>query len=208
VIDTDGVLSIGKLPSVGDDKAITKAEVLALRLASLAGIAAAEAHVVNSDGVDVALIRRFDRQDGRRWLYASAGTMLQVDAADPEPHTYTEIVDALRRYGDAPDRDSAELWRRIAFSILITNVDDHLRNHGFLHVAEGRWRLSPAFDVNPFPDRVREFKTWISEESGPEMRIEALWEAADYFRLTTAAAAAILQQVECAVSRWQEVEPR
>ena len=64
--------------------------------------------------------------------------------------------------------DIEEPWRRIAFSILTTNVDDHLLNHGFLHVGRGQWRLAPAFDVNPFPDRVRTLKTWISEESGPE----------------------------------------
>ena len=55
----------------------------------------------------------------------------------------------------------------MAFSILITNVDDHLRNHGFLHVDREFWRLSPAFDINPSPDRVRELKTWISEERRP-----------------------------------------
>ena len=63
---------------------------------------------------------------------------------------------------------AASVWQRIAFSILIDNVDDHLHNHGFLYVAADQWRLSPAFDVNPFPDRVRELKTWITEETGPK----------------------------------------
>ena len=58
----------------------------------------------------------------------------------------------------------------MAFFILITNVDDHLHNHGFLHASHGQWRLAPAFDLNPFPDRVRELKTWISEETGPDHR--------------------------------------
>ncbi len=205
VIEADGSLAIGKFPSVGDTTAQTKAEVLALRLAARAGIRAAQARIESSDGIDVAIVRRFDRIGPRRLLYASAATMLQAEPSDTSAHTYTGIVDALRRFGDQPRDDAAELWRRIAFSIMITNVDDHLRNHGFLHVAAGRWRLSPAFDINPFPDRVREFKTWISEESGPDMRIEALWAAAPYFGLNESTAAVILGEVEAAVASWREV---
>jgi HipA-like C-terminal domain len=76
--------------------------------------------------------------------------------------------------------DIEELWRRIAYSILITNVDDHLQNLGFLHVERGLWRLAPAFDINPFPDRVRELKTWVSPEAGPEATIEALMSVVAY----------------------------
>jgi serine/threonine-protein kinase HipA len=90
---------------------------------------------VDSDGSPVALIRRFDRaDDGGRLMYISAATMLGVDTGDDSEHTYTEIVDALRQHGFRPQADIEELWRRIAFSILITNVDDHLHNHGFLHL--------------------------------------------------------------------------
>ena len=96
-------------------------------------------------------------------------------------HAYTEIVDALRMHGAAPQADTEDFWRRIAFSILITNVDDHLRNHGFLHVDLGQWRLAPGFDINPFPDRVHELKTWVSEDAGPEATIEALMSALPYF---------------------------
>jgi serine/threonine-protein kinase HipA len=118
-------------------------------------------------------------------------------------HAYTEIVDALRMHGAAPQADTEELWRRIAFSILITNVDDHLRNHGFLHVDRGQWRLAPAFDVNPFPDRVRELKTWVSEDAGPEATIEALMSALPYFRVAAPRAREMLREVEHAVSQWR-----
>ena len=100
---------------------------------------------------------------------------------------------------------SGSLWRRIAFSILITNVDDHLRNHGFLHVDRGQWRLAPAFDVNPFPDRVRELKTWVSEDAGPEATIEALLSALPYFRIAAPRAGEILREVEHAVAQWRPV---
>ena len=137
-------------------------------------------------------------------MYVSAATMLGAEPGDPGEHAYTELVDALRQNGAAPAADIGELWRRIAFSILITNVDDHLMNHGFLHVERGLWRLSPAFDINPFPERVRELKTWVSEEAGPEATIRALMSVAPYFRLTPARAKAILAEVENSVGAWRE----
>jgi serine/threonine-protein kinase HipA len=113
-------------------------------------------------------------------------------------------VDAIRQHGATAQADIEELWRRIAFSILITNVDDHLHNHGFLHLHHGQWQLAPAFDLNPFPERLRELKTWISEETGPEASIDALMSVIAYFRLPLQKAKQILREVEAAVSRWRE----
>lgn len=205
VLDDDGRLAIGKFPSVQDTRAVTKGEVLAMQLARRAGIDAAETRLVDSAGVPVALVRRFDRAaDGRRLLYASAATLLGVEAAAGAEHFYTEIVDALRVHGAAVQKDSDELWRRIAFSILITNVDDHLHNHGFLHVERGLWRLAPAFDLNPFPDRARELKTWVSADTGPEATIEALLSVTPYFRIPLPRAKAILRDVAAAVATWRD----
>ena len=205
VVDDDGQLSIGKFPSISDERAVTKGEVLALCLAKSAGITAAAARVVDSDGVPVALIRRFDRAPaGGRLVYVSAASMLGAEASDPGEHAYTELVDVLRTSGAAAQVDIDELWRRIAFSVLITNVDDHLHNHGFLHVERGKWRLAPAFDLNPFPDRVRELKTWISDQGGPEATVEALMSVAPYFRVPVARAKAMLGDVERAVAGWRE----
>lgn len=206
LVGEDGTLFIGKFPSVGDERAVTKGEVLALTLAQRAGINAAAARIIDSDGIPVALIRRFDRETGGgRIPYLSAASMLGAEPGDHGEHSYTELVDVLRQNGSSPKADSEELWRRIAFSILITNVDDHLLNHGFLHVDHGLWRLAPAFDINPFPERVRELKTWISEQTGPEASIEALFSTIDYFQLTLKKAQSILSEVESAVSRWREV---
>lgn len=206
VIGEDGALAIGKFPSIADQRAVTKGEVLALRLAKKAGINAADARIVDSEGAPVALIRRFDRdRNGQRIMYMSAATMLGVEVTEPDEHSYTEIVDAIRVHGaDAPS-DIEELWRRIAFSILVTNTDDHLRNHGFLHEDRAFWRLAPAFDINPFPDRSRESKTWISEETGPDMSIEALMSVIRYFRLTEQRAKEILGLVWAAVESWRKV---
>jgi serine/threonine-protein kinase HipA len=198
-------LAIGKFPSVNDERAVTKGEVLAMQLANAAGLQVAEARVVDSDGVPVALIRRFDRfLNGGRIPYVSAATLLGVDPASSQEHFYTEIVDALRVNGATPQSDIEELWRRMAFSVLITNVDDHLHNHGFLHANRGQWRLAPAFDINPFPDRAREMKTWISEETGPEATIEALLSVIPYFQISEERAAEILLKMEYVISRWRE----
>ena len=205
VVDEDGRLLIGKFPSVNDERPVTKGEVLAMTLAKAAGICAAETRLVESDGLPVALIRRFDRTAaGKRIMYVSAATLLGTDSDEPRDHFYTEIVDAIRVHGADSRTDIEELWRRMAFSILITNVDDHLHNHGFLHVNHGQWRLAPAFDVNPFPERVRELKTWISEETGPEATIEALLSVIAYFRIPLVRARAILGETERAIARWQD----
>ncbi|MGX5805504.1 type II toxin-antitoxin system HipA family toxin [Bradyrhizobium sp. Arg314] len=205
VLDDDGRLAIGKFPSVADERSVTKGEVLAMILARKAGIDAAEARLIDSDGAPVALIRRFDRTpNGNRLMYVSAATMIGAERGDAGEHSYTELVDALRQHGSQPAADIEELWRRIAFSILITNVDDHLHNHGFLHVDRGQWRLAPAFDINPFPERVRELKTWVSEETGPEATIDALMSVIAYFRISRDRAREILGQVEGAVARWRE----
>jgi serine/threonine-protein kinase HipA len=206
VVDDDGRLAIGKFPSVKDERPVTKGEVLAMQLAKTSGLRVAEARLVDSDGVPVALIRRFDRTDDRgRIPYVSAATLLGADPADSQEHSYTEIVDALRMHGADVQLDLEELWRRMAFFVLITNVDDHLRNHGFLHVSHGQWRLAPAFDLNPFPDRVRELKTWISEETGPEATLEALLSVLSYFQISQARAMEILGRIEQALSQWREV---
>lgn len=205
VVDDDGRLAVGKFPSVQDERPITKGEVLAMQLAKASGLQVAETRLVDSDGVPVALIRRFDRTNtGGRIPYVSAATLLGVDPAGAQEHFYTEIVDALRIHGADAQSDIEELWRRMAFSVMITNVDDHLRNHGFLHARRGQWRLAPAFDLNPFPDHVRELKTWISEDTGPEATVEALLSVIAYFRISRARANKILSRIEGAVSQWRE----
>ncbi|HEX3625421.1 MAG TPA: type II toxin-antitoxin system HipA family toxin [Verrucomicrobiae bacterium] len=205
VVDDDGQLAVGKFPSVKDERAVTKGEVLAMQLARTAGLRVADARLLDSDGAPVALIRRFDRTiEGGRIPYVSAATLLGVDPDGSREHAYTEIVDALRIHGADVQADIEELWRRMAYAVLITNVDDHLRNHGFLHANRGLWRLSPAFDLNPFPDRVRELKTWISEETGPEATVAGLLSVLPFFRIPRTRANAMLSQIVHTLSRWRE----
>lgn len=204
VVEEDGWLAIGKFPSLGDMRSVTRGEVLALKLAAQAGINAAQARIVQLDDAPVAVIRRFDRdaKDGRI-PYQSAASFLQ--ASREEDRSYFEIADAIRAHGQAPTRDMQQLWRRLVFNLLITNVDDHLQNHGFLHVERGLWRLAPLFDVNPFPDKDRESKTWLSERDGPITDIQMLLARSRYFALNRDLALAVLDEVHGAVSNWRVV---
>ena len=204
MVDKDDRLAIGKFPSVGDACSVTRGEVLALKLASQAGIDAAPARIVQFDDVPVAVIRRFDRDDADgRIPYQSAASLLQ--ASREEDRSYIEIADAIRTHGYTPTQDVQQLWRRLVFNLLITNVDDHLQNHGFLHVERGLWRLAPAFDVNPFPDKDRESKTWLSEQDGPITDVKMLLARVDYFALDADKALAILAEVHAAVSDWRRL---
>jgi serine/threonine-protein kinase HipA len=204
ILDEDGWLAIGKFPSVGDIRSVTRGEVLALKLASKAGIDAAHARIMELDNAPVAIIRRFDRDSAYgRIPYQSAASLLQASREDD--HSYTEIADAIRTYGHSPTEDVRQLWRRMLFNLLITNVDDHLQNHGFLHVEKGQWRLAPAFDINPFPDKDRESKIWLSEQDGPITDLLVLMARCAYFALSHEQAIRILAEVYSAVAGWRRV---
>ncbi|WP_454874097.1 type II toxin-antitoxin system HipA family toxin [Paraburkholderia xenovorans] len=204
ILDEDGQLAIGKFPSINDDRSVTRGEVLALHLAAAAGITVAQSRIVMSEEIPVALVRRFDRvTNGGRIPYLSAGSMLQ--ASRQEEHAYTQIADCIIARCADPKRDLEELWRRLVFNLLITNVDDHVQNHGFLHVEHGLWRLAPAFDINPFPDKDPELKLWLNEDYGPVDSIEAVMNEARYFRLSADEAKRILGEVRNAVGDWKRV---
>ena len=88
-----------------------------------------------------------------------------------------------------------ELYRRILFTILVSNTDDHLKNHGLLHVGRGRWMLAPAFDINPQPYRRRHLETGISDLSGNVASIEAALEASPFFGVDRDSAADALSRM-------------
>jgi serine/threonine-protein kinase HipA len=204
VVDRTGRLSLGKFPSVNDEHDVTRAEVLAMHLARRAGIEVASARIEEMQKMPVAVIERFDRTpDDLRIPYLSAASLLQASAN--EERSYFDIADAIRAHGVNPAADVRQLWRRLVFNLLITNVDDHLHNMGFLHVQKGLWRLAPAFDLNPFPGRTHESKTWLSEEDGPITAVSDLMARASYFSLDSGEALAVLAEVVHAVSQWKAV---
>lgn len=202
MLDRDGSLALGKFPSLHDQRQVERGEVLASRLALQAGIDAAPARIALVSGTAVAVIKRFDRSaDGGRIPYLSAASWLQ--ASRHEDRSYAEIADLIRARCADPRVDLHELWRRLVFNLLITNVDDHLQNLGFLHLGGGQWRLAPAFDMNPFPDKDRESKTWLSQALGPITSLEMLMGQAAYFKLSPAQARSVLAKVHLAVRDWR-----
>lgn len=204
VLEEDGALALGKLPSVQDERSVVRCEVLAMKLVAHAGCRAAAARAIEIEGTEIAVIRRFDRTyDGGRIPYLSGGSLLQ--ARRDEDRAYTELADAIRRVSPAPTGDLEELWRRLVINLLVTNVDDHLWNVGFLHVGEGKWRLAPAFDVNPFPDKARESKTWLSEASGPVTSLGQLLAEASYFGLARSAAEDAAAGIAVKIAEWREI---
>jgi serine/threonine-protein kinase HipA len=204
LIDENGALAIGKFPSVKDERSIVRAEVLALRLVAHAGSVPAAARATTIDKVDIAVIQRFDRvTEGTRIPYISGGSLLQ--ARRDEDRAYTELADAIRRISAAPADDLRELWRRLVINLLITNVDDHLWNVGFLYAGDGKWRLAPAFDVNPFPDKDRESKTWLSEASGPITSLEQLLSEAPYFGFTRTEAENTAGGIAIKLADWRKL---
>jgi serine/threonine-protein kinase HipA len=155
-------------------------------------------------GRAVLLTRRFDRLDGRRIPFLSAMAML--GAKDGDVGSYPEMVDALARHGAQAKKDAQALYRRVAFNVLVSNVDDHLRNHGFLRVDRSGWTLSPAYDLNPVPAdlKARVLSTNIDLEEAT-CSIDLLEASAEYFALTLADARSILKEVAVATSSWRQV---
>jgi serine/threonine-protein kinase HipA len=202
VIDRDGQLAIAKFPQHGDLIPATQWEAVALALAADAGIATPEWRMEDAAGRAVLLLRRFDRVNAQRIPFLSAMSML--DAEDNEPRSYLEIADALRRYGARPEEDCAQLWRRIVCSVLISNTDDHLRNHGFLYDPAGGWRLAPAYDLNPVPLDIkpRVLTTMIDEADGTAS-LDLAFEVAAHFGLKPGKARAIAGEVGAAVKGWR-----
>ena len=158
-------------------------------------------------GRRILILRRFDREGSHRVPFLSAMSML--DARDNERRSYLELADALRSHGAAARSDLVELWRRVVFSVLISNTDDHLRNHGFLYEIGQGWRLSPAYDLNPVPTDVspRVLTTYIDEFDGTASLDQAL-ATAEYYGLGAKQARRIAGAVGKAVSDWREVAAR
>jgi serine/threonine-protein kinase HipA len=127
-----------------------------------------------------------------------------IGAVDREEHSYMEMADALRRHGAKAQADMHALWRRIVFSILISNTDDHLRNHGFLYEGPAGWRLSPAYDLNPVPVDIkpRVLTTNITEDDGTASLALAM-EVAEYFELKKDEARAVAAEVAAATAAWR-----
>lgn len=198
-------LWIAKFPSASDSKDIGGWEMVAHTLARNCGINVAEARVEKFvSPYHTFLVKRFDRNKSERIHFASAMTMLgYTDGANADSGaSYLEIADFISKNGAKVKEDLEELWKRIVFSISVSNTDDHLRNHGFILTEKG-WILSPAYDINP-----NELGTGLSlniSDNDNSLEYDLALEVAEYFRLKRDKAEQIIKDVKSKVSEWKTV---
>jgi serine/threonine-protein kinase HipA len=205
VIDKTGNLWIAKFPSASDGKDIGGWEMVVHDLAVGSGINVAEAKIEKfSNKFHTFLVKRFDRKQNERVHFASAMTLLGYnDRTDFNAGaSYLELANFLITNGVTVKKDLEELWKRIVFSICVTNTDDHLRNHGFILTEKG-WALSPAYDINP-----NETGTGLNlniSETDNSLNFDLAIEVAEHFRLDKNKAKKIVTSIKDKVRNWKYV---
>ncbi len=204
IADKKGDLWIAKFPSRNDTTDKAKWEFLAYTLAKSAGINFSESKIKKVSGnYHTFFTRRFDRQNGERVHFTSAMTMTgnNEDTIREDRASYLDLALFIQDHSGNFKEDLTELWRRIVFSIAVSNTDDHLRNHGFV-IHNGAWRLSPAFDINPSIDK-EELALNIDENSGA-LEFDLALSVIEYFRLQRKEAESILSNVREVVRNWEK----
>jgi serine/threonine-protein kinase HipA len=129
-----------------------------------------------------------------------------VRTQDGDHCSYPELVDILTQYGAEASTDAQQLYRRMVFNVMISNVDDHLRNHGFLWKGPGGWTLSPVYDLSPPPIDVHQ-RIWTTNIGLDDATcdLDLVLSVAEYFGLAPDAAKAIIKAVAAATATWREV---
>ncbi len=200
----DHSLWIAKFPSRHDQYDAGAWEQVTHELAKMCQLNVPESRLeCFSDTGSTFLVKRFDRRAGRRIHFSSALALLGKKDGESSGSSYLELVKFLTAHGASARSDLKELWRRIVFSMAVSNTDDHLRNHGFLLTPNG-WSLSPMFDVNPNPrGNVLSMNVTLNDSGiDPDLAIEA----ASYFGLKKDEAAEEANQILSTVGRsWRPI---
>ena len=204
VRDTDGSLLVAKFPSASDTYDMQRWEALALMLARGCGIEVPDFRLAPVEGERVLLLRRFDREP-RTCRRIPFVTMLGLlNARDNKSQSYLDMAEVIRRIGARPLDDLAQLWRRALFTVLISDKDNHLRNHGMVLDATG-WRLAPAYDLNPEAEKVQPRVLAISLDGIDDRAVVSpLFEHCEHFGLRLAEARAFARNMARVVARWRE----
>ena len=206
VRDKDGHLLIAKFPRKDDEWPVTRWEAATMALAAAAGVEVSPWRLQLVLKKPVLMARRFDRRQSHRIPYMSALTAL--DASDNEPRSYLEIAEFLRREGSRVNEDLRQLWRRIVFNMLVSNTDDHLRNHGFLRDPNG-WRLAPAYDLNPMPTDVKpRIHALAIDEIDGTASLDTAFQIAPMFGMTEKDTRAMAAEIGSAVAGWRDAAAR
>ncbi len=207
VVDAAGNLWIAKFPSAGDHYDVGAWELVVARLARHCGlrVPTSEARKFASSE-HTFLVQRFDRRtSGARIHFASAMTLTghEDGAGASTGASYLEIAEIIMSQGSAPREDLIELWSRIAFNVMVSNTDDHLRNHGFLLRPNAGWRLSEAYDMNPVPGSSG--LCLNIDESDNARDVDLVRSVAPYFRIKDAQATSIIDRIANVVRGWREI---
>jgi serine/threonine-protein kinase HipA len=199
----DNELWIAKFPGREDGYDVAAWEYLTYQLALDAGVVMAQCDIRTlGNQYRTFLAKRFDRTPESRIHFSSAMTQLGYYDGQAEGASYLEIAEFLTRSGGRVAKDLPQLWRRILFNVLVSNTDDHLRNHGFLLTSSG-WVLSPAYDVNPNPEGSAGLTLNIDELDNA-LDVELVMSVAEYFRLKRQEATTIRDEVMRVLSGWRE----
>ncbi len=156
VVETDNALWVAKFNSPKDRWNNARVEHAMLALAKQCGISVADSRIESVAGNDVLLVKRFDREHTDngylRYRMISGLTALRTDdmAQNRSNWSYITLAETLRKFCSNAKSDANELFRRMVFNALITNNDDHPRNHAFV-AKNTQWHLSPAYDLTPAP---------------------------------------------------------
>jgi serine/threonine-protein kinase HipA len=213
VVEDDDGLWLAKFNRPDDRWNHARVEHGMLRLAQACGIFAADSRLVAAGGRDVLLVRRFDRKKTghgyQRARMVSGLTLLRAEDTNrtPETWSYVALSEELRRVSAQPQRDAVELFRRMCFNALISNIDDHPRNHAIL-ARERDWILSPAFDLTPStPVSIeRRDLALVCGDAGRYANAENLLSQHPRFLLDRGGAEAIISEMEgCVTKRWYEI---
>jgi len=203
VVAPDGCLWIAKFPSRNDKINCGAWEKTIYELAKMCGLHVTESRLEKLSQLgSTFLVKRFDRELDKRIHFTSAMALLGCTDGD-STFGYMDIAAFIKSSGAAPKKDLAELWKRIVFNILVSNTDDHLRNHGFLLTEKG-WTLSPLFDVNPNP--YGENLSLNVTETDSTLSTELAMEASEFFGIPTAKAREIIIQMKATVKdNWRKI---
>lgn len=155
------------------------------------GIRVAQHDLVQAAGRIIFLSQRFDRKRARKRDHRIAFMSAMTEHRDGDSDcSYLELVEAITERSAQPEEDRAEQFRRMAFTIFISNTDDHFRNHGFLWTGRKGWVLSPAYDINPVPNGPRILSTRLdfdeamaglcTGETGPKSEIQLMQPAFEH----------------------------
>jgi serine/threonine-protein kinase HipA len=202
VRDEHDALWLAKLPSAKDEIDLVRWEWVCLSLAQLCGIDIPQLQLKTIDRAAVLLIKRFDRNP-QPVPFLSGMSVVGAPHGQSDNASYLDLCRALQPMLHDPGHDLPQLWRRLVFSLLIGNEDDHLRNHAILRSSDG-WHLSPAFDLTPTSARYRTGKhaLKVGGDASLSPMEQALTTCHDY-GLDLASAQRIVKQISDALPQWR-----